>query len=59
MKRFDKILKDIRDIKIQGATNVAKAGIQAFLLKPTKQSAKQILSTRPTEPALQNILKIL
>jgi len=59
MKRFNKILKDIKDIKIQGANNIAKAGIKAFLLQPTKQSAKQILATRPTEPLMQNAIKFL
>ncbi len=56
MKRFDKILQEIRDIKIQGATNVAKAGIKAFLLSQTKESAKKILNQRPTEPFLQNAI---
>jgi ribose 1,5-bisphosphate isomerase len=56
---FDKILFDIKSIKIQGAENVAKAGIKAFLLSPTKSSAKKILATRPTEPLLQNAIKIL
>lgn len=56
---FDKILDDIKSVKIQGAENVAKAGIKAFLLKPTEKSAKRIVSVRPTEPLLQNSLKIL
>ncbi|MFA5061459.1 MAG: hypothetical protein WC494_04055 [Candidatus Pacearchaeota archaeon] len=56
---FDKILRDIKSVKIQGAENVAKAGIKAFLLKPTAKSAKKIASVRPTEPLLQNSLKIL
>jgi translation initiation factor 2B subunit (eIF-2B alpha/beta/delta family) len=58
-KRFNKILEDIKSIKIQGAENVAKAGIKAFLLIPTKQSAKKILKTRPTEPLMQNAIKLL
>jgi translation initiation factor 2B subunit (eIF-2B alpha/beta/delta family) len=57
--QFKRILTDIKKIKIQGAENVAKAGIKAYLLQPTKQSAKQILSTRPTEPLLQNAIKLL
>jgi translation initiation factor 2B subunit (eIF-2B alpha/beta/delta family) len=57
--RFDKILEDIKSIKIQGAENVAKAGIKAFLLQPDKKSANQILKTRPTEPLLQNAIKSL
>ena len=58
-KRINKILDDIKSIKIQGAENVAKAGIKAFLLAPTKQSAKKILKTRPTEPLMQNAIKLL
>jgi len=56
MKRFDNILEEIKDVKIQGATNVAKAGIQAFLLSPNKESSKKIIATRPTEPFLQNAI---
>ena len=58
-KRFNKILEDIKSVKIQGAENVAKAGIKAFLLDPTKSSAKKILATRPTEPLMQNAIKFL
>ena len=57
--QLDKILTDIKSVKIQGAENVAKAGIEAFLLEPTKKSAKKILKTRPTEPLMQNVIKIL
>lgn len=57
--RFNKILADIKSIKIQGAENVAKAGIKTFLLEPNKKSAKQILVVRPTEPLLQNAVKLL
>jgi translation initiation factor 2B subunit (eIF-2B alpha/beta/delta family) len=57
--KFNKILSDIKSIKIQGAENVAKAGIQAFLTQPNKESAKQILSLRPTEPLLQNAINFL
>ena len=59
MKRFNKICKDIKDIKIQGATNVAKAGIKAYLLNPTTKSKKKLFSLRPTEPALFNALNLL
>jgi len=58
-KRFEKILADIKSVKVQGAENVAKAGIKAFLLSPTKSSAKKILKTRPTEPLMQNAIKLL
>jgi len=59
MKRFDRILEDIKSLKIQGANDVAKSGIRAFLLKPDKKSAKKILATRPTEPMMQNAIKYL
>lgn len=57
--QFNKILADIKSVKIQGAENVAKAGIKAFLLQPNKKSAKKIISIRPTEPLLQNAIKLL
>ena len=56
---FKKILSDIKSVKIQGATNVCKAGIKAYLLKSDKKSVKQILGVRPTEPLLQNAIKFL
>tara|TARA_B100000315_G_scaffold101489_1_gene93254 strand:- start:611 stop:1399 length:789 start_codon:yes stop_codon:yes gene_type:complete len=59
MERFNKICQDIKDIKIQGATNVAKAGIKAYLLNPTTKSKKKLFSLRPTEPALFNALNLL
>lgn len=59
MKRFDRILSDIRKIKIQGAEHIAMYGIRAFMIQPDKVSAEKILSTRPTEPLLQNSIKIL
>lgn len=58
-KRFGKILRDIKSIKIQGASNIARKGIEAFLLFPDKESAKKILSQRPTEPFLQNAIHFL
>ena len=58
MDKFSKICRDIKSVKIQGATNVAIAGLKAYCLKPTKSSKKIILSLRPTEPALQNAIKI-
>ncbi|MGV8142535.1 MAG: translation initiation factor eIF-2B [Candidatus Pacearchaeota archaeon] len=56
MDSFSKVCKDISSIKIQGATNVAKAGLNAYCLKPTKSTIKKLISLRPTEPALRNAL---
>ncbi len=55
-KRFDKILKDIRDIKIQGARNIAKAALEAYFLFPGKATKRKLLSLRPTEPMMENVL---
>jgi len=55
-KEFDKIIKKIKDVEIQGANSVAKAALKAYLLLPTKKSKKQILLSRPTEPLMRNVL---
>ncbi|MBM3247172.1 hypothetical protein FJZ17_01355 [Candidatus Pacearchaeota archaeon] len=57
--RFEKICRDIKDIKIQGATNVAKAAIRAYYLIPGEESKKKLLSLRPTEPMLSNVLNLV
>ena len=59
MDRFDKVLKDIKNIKIQGAENVAKEGIKLLLLKNDSTSVKQIINVRPTEPALKNAIRFV
>ncbi len=55
-KEFDKIIKDIKNIKIQGARNVAKAALKAYYLDPTKKSKEKILKSRPTEPMMRHVL---
>ncbi len=55
-KRFNQIVKDIKEIKIQGATDIAKYALQAYFLIPTNSSKKKLLSLRSTEPLLANIL---
>ncbi len=54
--KFKKITEDIRDIQIQGAKNIAKSALKAYLMIPTKKSKKKLLSIRPTEPLLRNVL---
>ncbi len=54
--RFNKIVKDIKEIKIQGARNIAKKALYAYSLIPTKASKKKLLSSRPTEPMMENVL---
>jgi ribose 1,5-bisphosphate isomerase len=67
---MDKLLKDIKDLKIQGATEVAKAGLMYIkkVVERTKSKNKEELKQellreintmrkiRPTEPALFNVL---
>jgi translation initiation factor 2B subunit (eIF-2B alpha/beta/delta family) len=56
--KFNNICKNIKSIKIQGARNVAKAGLEAYLMIPTKNSKKKLLSLRPTEPMLERVLDL-
>jgi|TARA_Y100000310_G_scaffold251425_1_gene257905 translation initiation factor 2B subunit (eIF-2B alpha/beta/delta family) len=58
-KEFDRICKDIKSIKIQGARNIAKAALRAYKLNKTKSAKKKLLSLRPTEPMLANVLNRL
>jgi len=58
-KVFNQIAKDIKTIKIQGARNIAKKALYAYNLIPTKNSKKKLLSLRPTEPMLQNVLDMV
>jgi translation initiation factor 2B subunit (eIF-2B alpha/beta/delta family) len=55
-KKFQEISKGIKEIKIQGARNIAKKALYAYNLIPTKTSMKKLKSLRPTEPMLMNVL---
>ncbi len=66
--RIMKILRDIKTLRIQGAREVAKAGIRALdvqartskaknrkqFLSELQSLSKMLFETRPTEPALRN-----
>ena len=69
---FEKIIKDIKNLKIQGATNVARSAAHALnlfareykqddpYLKRNLGRAKELLSkTRPTEPAMRNSINYI
>lgn len=70
---FNKIIEDIKSLKIQGAENVAKAAVKALRdvsLKNQDKNEKELLlllmiakeklfNTRPTEPALRNSLNFI
>ncbi|MFA5020163.1 MAG: hypothetical protein WC533_03630 [Candidatus Pacearchaeota archaeon] len=56
---LEKIYRDIKSIKIQGATNIAKAAVRAYSLVPRVSTINKLESLRPTEPMLHNILNML
>ncbi len=56
-KRFEKILSDIKNLKIQGARDVAKAALNAYSIYPSRESKEKLINARPTEPMLFNVLK--
>lgn len=56
--RFEKIARDIREIKIQGARNIAKAALKAYSLFPSKSTKKKLLSLRVTEPMMEYVLDL-
>ncbi len=59
MQKLERIYQDIKEVRIQGATNIAKAAVQVYSIKPTKETKKRLLSLRPTEPTLSNALNFL
>ncbi len=68
--RFHEVVRQIKDLRIQGAEAVAREGVYSLLLVMKESHAvtreallaelfharKQILATRPTEPCLRNAL---
>lgn len=62
---YGEIIRKIKNLEIQGAKNIAIKGVEAFGLKIKETSdpkklekyAKEIISTRPTEPGLRNGIK--
>ena len=56
---LEKIYSDIKSIKIQGATNVAKAALRAYSLDPSEKNKKRLMKLRPTEPMLVNVLRMV
>jgi translation initiation factor 2B subunit (eIF-2B alpha/beta/delta family) len=57
--RFNKICRDIKNIRIQGASNVAKAALKAYSLMPSEESKRILRSLRPTEPMLFHVLDLV
>jgi len=57
-KRFDKIVSDIKKVKVQGARNIAIAALMAYHILPNKSSKKILLDSRPTEPMMERVLNM-
>ena len=69
--KVSRIIRDIKDLKIQGAREVAKAGLECLILTAHKSKASKksdfmkeingiagtLAKTRPTEPMLTNVMK--
>ncbi len=58
---FEKTLEDIRSLKVQGAEEIARAGVVAAARlvaerRDVDAGVKALLATRPTEPMLRNAL---
>jgi len=68
MKDIDSVIKDIKNLKIQGAEDVALSSVEAFRnsVKPDsndmeklKGYAEKLISSRPTEPFLRNCISYI
>lgn len=59
IEKFDKICREIKQLKIQGAENIAKAATLALMFRNDKQAIKKLISLRPTEPCLRNSIKFV
>jgi ribose 1,5-bisphosphate isomerase len=67
---FDQIVEDIKNLKIQSAMNIAKRGLEAlwerseelktsgFKVESLEPAVEMLKETRPTEPALRNVLRL-
>jgi len=56
-KVFNQICKGIKELEIQGATNIAKKALEAYQIFPFNRTKKKLLLLRPTEPMLSNVLE--
>ncbi len=59
MDKFDRICRDIKSVKIQGAENVAKAAVEALTLRSDRKSVEKLISLRATEPCLRNAISFV
>lgn len=60
-KKFNQIVENIKNIKIQGARNIARSSLYACSIYPGnclihKEAKNRLINARPTEPMLVNTL---
>ena len=53
---INQVVQKIKEVKIQGAENIALAALQAYSSSPIQETINKLISARPTEPALRNAL---
>jgi len=58
-KEVKNIIQGIKEVRIHGASNIAKAALKAYLLEPTSAVKKALVNARPTEPLLVNVVNKL
>lgn len=56
-REFEKICKNIKNLKVQGAEQIARAALNALKLRNDKKAVEKLISLRPTEPCLRNSIK--
>lgn len=56
--KFNKIINNIKKVKIQGARNIAREAVKAYFLVPSKKTKQILLASRPTEPMMENVLDL-
>jgi len=55
---FNALCKAIKEVKIQGARNIAKAALIAYYSNPSSKTKKILINLRATEPMLVNVLNL-
>jgi len=58
LKKFNQVVTNIKKVKIQGASSVAKAALEAYHLFPNRKTKKILLNSRPTEPMMEKVLEM-
>ncbi|HLD11242.1 MAG TPA: hypothetical protein VJB89_04110 [Candidatus Nanoarchaeia archaeon] len=56
MEKFELICNNIKNLKIQGARNIAIAGLKALKIDSSEKAINHLLSLRATEPTLRNAI---